>query len=249
MKKITFFQAVLMSIISSTATAGTMGKAAANEYTWFGSLNIGGAWARSGEGQTFYLSPDIIKTYTIDKSTNGFVSGEVSLGLQKQLSSHWIGQLGLAVAQTGNVKLQGHIYDDADSQFDNYTYSYKIWNRRFTINGKLLFEKENYWLIPWVGAGVGVGFNYAHRFGNTPLIFEAVTNPNFGPNTKTAVNYSFSAGFLKAVSDHWNLGLGYEYVNWGKAQLDRAPEQTLNSGLVVNNINTHGVNFNITYLC
>lgn len=248
MKKIILLSSML-GLVSSTAFAGTVGKAISDNYTWLGSFNIGAAWAKSGETQTFYLAPDIIKTYAADKSTNALVSGEVLFGVQKNISRQWIAQLGIAFAQTGNTELQGQIYDDADPEFNNYDYTYKIWNRRITINGKLLLDNENYWLVPWVGAGIGVGFNYAHHFRNTPLLFEAVANPNFLSHTTTALNYSFSAGVLRAINDHWNLGLGYEYVNWGKANLNRAAGQTLNTGLVTRHLSTQGFNFNITYLC
>ena len=44
--------------------------------------------------------------------------------------------------------------------------------------------------MPWVSASLGVGFNRAHDFTNTPLIFEALPNNNFEDHTKTAFTYT-----------------------------------------------------------
>ena len=75
--------------------------------------------------------------------------------------------------------------DDTDPQFDNYSYHYKARNPHVAVKGKLLLDK-GYWVMPWVSASLGVGFNRAHDFTNTPLIFEALSNNNFTSHTKTA---------------------------------------------------------------
>ncbi len=77
------------------------------------------------------------------------------------------GATGIGSRTTGNAKLQGVIWDDADPKFDNYSYLYKVRNTRVALKGKLLLDK-GYWLMPWVSASLGVGFNRAHDFTNTP---------------------------------------------------------------------------------
>ena len=139
------------------------------------------------------------------------------------------------------------IWDDADPQFDNYSYQYKVRNTRVAVKGKLLLDK-GYWLMPWVSASVGVGFNRAHKFTNTPLIFEAVPNANFTAHTKTALTYTLSAGFQKNLNNHWQIGASYEFADWGKNNLNPAAGQTLNIGLKLNHHYTNGVLFNLTYL-
>ncbi|HHX3357169.1 TPA: outer membrane protein, partial [Legionella anisa] len=96
--------------------------------------------------------------------------------------------------------------------------------------------------------GVGVGFNRAHDFTNTPLIFEALPNPDFADHTKTAFTYTLGAGVQKALNDHWQIGAGYEFADWGKSELGRAFGQTMNSGLALNHLYTNGVLFNLTYV-
>ncbi|MDI9826534.1 porin family protein, partial [Legionella pneumophila] len=204
-------------------------------------------WVRGGETQTFFLAPEIEKTYADRKSTNVLASGELFVGIQKTWSSQWLGQLGLAAATTGNAKLQGVIWDDADPEFNNHSYQYKIRNSRIAVKGKLLLDK-GYWLMPWVSASLGVGFNRAHDFTNTPLIFEALPNPNFTNHTKTAFTYTLGAGVQKSISEHWKLGVGYEFADWGKSELGRASGQTLNEGLKLNHLYTNGVVLNLTYV-
>ncbi|HFK5879090.1 TPA: outer membrane protein, partial [Legionella pneumophila] len=148
---------------------------------------------------------------------------------------------------TGNAKLQGVIWDDADPEFNNHSYQYKIRNSRIAVKGKLLLDK-GYWLMPWVSASLGVGFNRAHDFTNTPLIFEALPNPNFTNHTKTAFTYTLGAGVQKSISEHWQLGVGYEFADWGKSELGRASGQTLNEGLKLNHLYTNGVVLNLTYV-
>jgi opacity protein-like surface antigen len=107
---------------------------------------------------------------------------------------------------------------------------------------------KGYWGIPWVSASLGVRFNRAHDFTNTSLIFEALPNNNFTNHTKTAVTYTLGAGVQKSISEHWQLGVGYEFADWGKSELGRAFRQTMNSRLALNHLCTNGVLVNLTYV-
>ncbi|HAT9492356.1 TPA: porin family protein, partial [Legionella pneumophila subsp. pneumophila] len=139
MKYRLFLSIAAAGVLGSTAFAGTMESVIpSKDWTWVGSVSAGPVWARGGETQTFYLAPEIEKTYAARISTNALASGELFLGIQKLLGSQWLGQLGLAAATTGNAKLQGVIWDDADPEFNNHSYQYKIRNSRIAVKGKLL---------------------------------------------------------------------------------------------------------------
>lgn len=248
MKRYTLLFTLSASFLNHTSLAGTLGPVMpSKDWTWVGSVAAGPIWARGGETQTLYLTPEIEKTYAARKSTNAIASGELFVGIQKSLTSQWLGQLGLAAATTGNTKIQGVIWDDADPQFDNYSYQYKVRNTLVALKGKLLFD-NGHWVMPWVSASLGVGFNRAHDFTNTPLIFEALPNNNFTNHTKTAFTYKLGAGVQKSISEHWQLGVGYEFADWGKSELSRSMGQTMNSGLALNHLYTNGVLLNLTYL-
>ena len=49
-----------------------------------------------------------------------------------------------------------------------------------------------------------------------------------------------------ASNQHWQIGVDYEFADWGKSQLGRASEQTLNGGLVLNHLYINGVLFNLS---
>ncbi|AOW59448.1 outer membrane protein [Legionella pneumophila] len=247
MKKSSLVLATAASLLAGPALAGVIGDVAPKDWTWVGTLSAGPVWANAGDTQTFYLAPEIEKTYAAVKENNTFVAGEVFAGIQKTWPSQWLGQLGLALATTGNASLQGVIWDDADPEFNNHSYQYKVRNTRIAAKGKLLLDKS-YWLIPWVSASLGVGFNQAREYSNTPLIFEALPNPNFTNHTKTALTYTLGAGVQKTLSHHWQAGVGYEFADWGRSELGRAFGQTMNSGLALNHLYTNGVLLNLTYI-
>ncbi|MDI9819845.1 MULTISPECIES: outer membrane protein [unclassified Legionella] len=237
----------MASLCVHTAMAGGMGTEAVSKLSWLASISGGPVWERAGKTQTFYLAPEIEKTYYAKKSTSSLAYGELFLGMQKDFYNQLQAQIGLALAATDKAKLSGEIWDDADPQFDNYVYKYKIKHRRVALKGKLLFDR-NYVVIPWVSGSVGVGFNKAYGFDNTPTIFEAVKNANFTNNTKTAFTYTLGAGLQKALTECWQVGIGYEFADWGKSQLGRSAGQTLNQGLSLNHLYTHGVLLNVTYI-
>lgn len=210
-------------------------------------ISLGPTWNQDGETQTFYLSPGVEKTYTAEDSTQALMDGEVFLGLQKSIFQQLQGQLGFALVATGSAKLSGDIWDDANAEFDNYTYQYKVSHTHLALKAKLLVDR-GYWLIPWLSASVGIGFNKATDFSNAPIIFEALPDANFMSHTTTTLTYNVGAGVQAKINKHWQIGAGYEFADWGKSGLGRANGQTMNSGLNLNHLYTNGVLFNLTYL-
>ncbi len=174
------------------------------------------------------------------------LDGEIFLGIQKPLREKLDGQIGLAVATTGNASLSGNIWDDAEPQFNNYTYDYQVRHTHVAIKGKLLSE-GGYIVTPWVSGSLGVGFNQARDFSNTPTISESVVMPNFASNTTTAFTYTLGVGVQRRLNQHWQAGVGYEFADWGMSQLSRASGQTINSGLSLSHLYTNGFLFNLTY--
>lgn len=245
-KQMSILLALSSSVFTVTACAGTMGPVSVpSKNTIVGTLSAGPLWASAGKSQTFYLTPQIQKTYASNSSRNAFPEGELFLGVQKVLSPQFLARLGMAVTTTGNASSSGIIWDDADPQFDNYSYAYKVQNTKIALKGVLLLDK-GYSLMPWISGSIGAGFNYAHSFSNTPLIFEAVPNNNFTNHTNTSFTYSVGAGVQKALNANWQVGVGYEFSDWGKSRLGAAVGQTLNNGISLNHVYTNGLIFNIT---
>ena len=248
MKRACILSMSVVILACTQSIAGTMGPVEApKSRTWVGTISAGPVWESAGQTQTFYLAPNIIKTYAASNATHALADGEIFVGIQKDLPKALLGQLGIAVAVTSDAKLSGSIWDDTDSTFNNYSYSYQTQHTHVALKGKLLADR-GYWLMPWVSASLGVGFNDAYGFQNTPLISQAVTMPNFASNTETSFTYTLGIGLQKVLNSHWQAGVGYEFSDWGQSQLNRASGQTLNSGLSLNHLYTNGVLFNLTYL-
>lgn len=236
------------NFLAASALAGTMGPVTAQPtWTWVGSFSAGPVWESAGNTQAFYLTPDIEKTYVAHKSSHALFDGEVFLGAQKALTQTLQGQLGLAVGFTNNASLGGVIWDDADPLFHNFTYNYKIQHTHVAVKGKLLAD-AGFWLIPWVSGSLGVGFNNAQGFHSAPTLFEGLPTPYFSSHTQATFTYTVGTGVQKALNAHWQVGAGYEFADWGKSSLGRAPEQTQNSGLALSHLYTNGVLFNLTYI-
>lgn len=244
---------ILFAALSATsAFAGTMGVDVC-EWNYVTALSLGAAWPMNTEQNTFFLTPAIQNTYTAGVSKNAVFDGELFLGFQKPLTDMFAlnnamwGQLGLAVAATTPATFDGQIWQDADPIFDNYVYRYKIQHTHLAAKGKLQFD-VGYLVQPWVNASLGVAWNNAYNFITTPVIFPAVAVPNFTRRTTTAFTWTAGAGLQYACNPNWQVGIGYEFADWGRSQFGRAAEQTLNNGLALNNIYTNAVLANLTYL-
>ena len=243
-----FIGALSLSLFTNFTLAGTMGPLTKPaSWNWVGTISAGPVWENEGNSQTFYLAPNILKTYTANQLTNTLFDGELFLGMQKILTQTLDLQLGLAVAGTSNAPLSGMIWDDASPQFNNHTYHYTIQHTQVAVKGKLL-ANAGYWLVPWISGSIGAGFNRASDFTNTPTIFEALPNPNFASHTHTSFAYTLGAGVQKALDYHWQLGVGYEFTDWGKSNLSPAAGQTRNDGLILGHFYTNGLMFSLTYL-
>lgn len=237
---------VLSAAPYSLAFPGTMGEPSLNS-SCFLSLSGGPVWAQGGQTQTFYLTPEIEKSYVAQKNTTALPWGELFLGVQRDIFPQLLSQVGIAFAISDEAKLKGIILDDADPRFDNHIYQYKVDHWHIALKGKV-FADRGYWVLPWISGSIGVGFNQAHSFTNTPRIPQALPNMNFNSHAKTTFTYTVGAGFQKIINSHWQVGIGYEFADWGKSRLNRAPEQTLNQGLKLNHLYSNGFLVNLTYL-
>jgi opacity protein-like surface antigen len=213
--------------------------------SWVLTASLGTGWESAGDTQ-FFLAPDIQKTFAANRSTHSFVNGDLFLGIQHALRQNLQGQIGLEVAHTGDADLTGNVWDDADANFNNYTYKYAVQQTRIALKGQLIGDL-GLPVQPWISAAVGVGFNRSYDFSNSPTIFEAIPMPNFTSHTRTAFTYTVGIGVERELMKHWKVGLGYEFADWGKSQLGRASGQTQNGGLALSHLYTSSVLLGITY--
>lgn len=198
--------------------------------------------------QTIALQSDITKTYVSSDNNTIFGRFEVFLGGQYRLSSSTLLQLGLASTFGQAAKLSGDIWEDANSDFDNYKYHYKVNSITLGIKGRILLQTINGFL-PYLSARASFASNRSYDFSITPKIDQEIAAPAFAANTSKTFSYALGVGFERAYNEHINFGLGYEFSDWGTSQLGLAPGQSLNHGLAINNFYTHSLQFIVTYIC
>jgi opacity protein-like surface antigen len=209
-------------------------------------------WVTGNKSQTIYLQPDVEKTYTVDNNSNSFPSGEIFLGWQKPfvvsaIRQSIIGQLGISVVEAGNAKLSGNIWEDADPDFNNFIYNYRINHTHVALKGRLV-SNSSFVFEPYVSGSIGVGFNRAYNFTSQPVIPEEVAAPPFNSNTTTTFVYTVGIGLQKTITSNLQVALGYEFADWGKTQLSRASNQTLNQGLTLNHLYADQMQLSLFYL-
>ena len=153
----------------------------------------------------------------------------------------------VSVIQSNDASPNFLFMDDADVVFNNYTYNYQVRHTHLAFKGKLLYDHKSM-VMPWISGSLGLGFNQSHAFYNTPIISEAIVMPNFASNTTTAFTYTLGVGAQRYLSQHYQLGIGYEFADWGKSSLSRASGQSLNSGLSLSHLYTNGLLLNFTYV-
>lgn len=214
-------------------------------------LSVGPAWIFGNRTQTIFLEPDVVKTYKAENETHTLVDGEFFLGWQMPVcATSWtqpmFAQFGVAVAGAANARLEGDIWEDADPKFDNYDYRYKVENLRVTLKGRLIGDC-NRGLEPYLSAGAGVAFNRAYDFTIHPKISQEVPAPAFEAKTTTSFTYNVGLGFQTSVAPHLQAAIGYEFADWGKTQLARAPGQTVNQGIRLHHLYANQLLFSMFY--
>ncbi|RAP36408.1 hypothetical protein B1207_09735 [Legionella quinlivanii] len=233
-------------LLASSSFAGTMGAVPAGAYV--ATVSLAAAWVDPGETQTLTLQPDIVKTYSDTTNSKVVPAIELFLGWQHPINDTLRGQIGIAGAATTQVKLEGDVWEDADPAFNNFTYQYKVNHYHLAVKGKLLMDLDE-WVEPYVSASAGIGFNQARDFQIAARIFQEIPAPPFNSETKSSFVYTLGIGLQTALNSNWQVGLGYEFADWGKTELSRASGQTVGNGIETDNFYAHQLQLSLSYIC
>lgn len=245
-----YIKLLSLGLLSLPIFAGTMGKLQPfHSFPLVASFSIGPVWTNPGQQQLSFNDPETEFFYTATRPTNILADGEVFVGLQTDLPHDFFAHIGVEGALTSKAGLSGQIWDDADPEFNNFIYGYHLQHRHVALKAKL-FKDLAYAIYPWISGSIGIGFNRAMNYYLEPILYEAEPRPNFvfSSHTQTSFTYTAGAGLQKILTEHWQVGLGYEFADWGKNHLGRNQEQTDGTGLSVNHVYTNGILFNITYI-
>lgn len=215
--------------------------------TYLLTLSAGPAWAKNGGNQVFYFSTDVEKLFTLAKKTQTLASGELFLGLQRPLGSRFSGQLGFALSGISTTEFSGDVWEDASPLFNNYTYSYKVAHRRLALKAKFAAD---FGLVvqPYFGGSIGVGLNKTYDYAIAAKTPEEVPPAPFASQRNNALSYSLVAGLQKSITRHWQVGLGYEFDDWGRSALGPSPDQTLGDRLHLGRFYSHQLQGSLSFL-
>lgn len=210
-------------------------------------LSAGPVFTQPGKTQTLFIQSDLVKSYQPQLQTETLGNGEIYVGKQRAWHANDQVRVGLAIAATSRATLMGTIWDDADPNFDNFTYRGEVEQLRVMAEGKWLYDWRDT-LLPYLSGGIGVGFNRSYDFTNTPKLVEQVAPPAFTNTTHTAFTYTLGVGLEKKLDKRCTVGIGYQFADWGKSYFGTASGQTIGTGPVLNHLYTSELQFSFNML-
>lgn len=214
---------------------------------WSSIITLSGGPAWSAPNQQVYLYPTIpvqqIDFYVPNSSKRILATGELFFGLQHLAFPGATGELGIGIAGASNANVTGSVYVNGVPNMG--TYRYRIDHGRAELKGKLIANP--YWLQPYISASVGAGYNNSHDFRATsvlPLVYPA---PWFATRTNIAFAYTLGVGVQAMLNQNWQVGIGYEFADWGKSSLGLDLSSNI-IGPSMDHMYTSELLFSISYL-
>lgn len=213
-------------------------------------LSLGPAWYSMGEVPVTNNPPLYQNIYFPEKVSGTVGSGEIFFGLARPLNYQISGQLGLAVGYSGDATQKGQLYIyQPVSDFGKYFY--KVSNTRISLKGKMLAAWP-YVIKPYISGSTGVGFNRSFNYGYTtpPFAMPYSNRPYYANNTVVAFSWTAGIGIQGNLNDHWQVGVGYEFADWGKNNFKQLLVKNPNEyyiGLHSNSLYTNSVQFSLSY--
>ncbi|WP_298624939.1 outer membrane beta-barrel protein [uncultured Legionella sp.] len=208
-------------------------------------LSGGPAWASPGQNQYLYPQPlPQFNHYSYHSQTTTLGSGELFFGLQRMIQPNILGELGLGVAGAGEAKVSGVV--NVNGIPDVHSFDYKVSHARVEMKGKLIgvsFQPVQ----PYLSGSFGAGFNSSHSYNTLSRLPYVYPSPWFADNTTVAFSYTLGAGLQMMLAPHWQIGVGYEWADWGKSYLGE-DGSTITKGPRLTHLYTNELLFSLSYL-
>lgn len=180
-------------------------------------LSGGPAWSSPGQSQYRYPLLPFPQTtyYTPISDSPTMTAGEIFFGLQRIIFPGITGELGIGLAGSRYARLLGVVAVNGVPNVS--TYEYQVVHGRAEFKGKLIANA--YRIQPYASGSLGAGWNNSHDYRATtidPVNFPA---PWFASQTTISFAYTLGLGIQTLITPHWQVGVGYEFADWGKARL------------------------------
>lgn len=238
----------ISSFLGGNVLAGEMGVYEPNlslDWTAIISLSGGPAWTSPGREQNFYSSLTSINEHFIaDKKSSTLGTGEIYFGLQHSISSTLAGQFGVGFAAASAIPLSGMV--DFNGVANVTTYRYKVSPVRAEFKGKLI--ATNYRMLqPYLSASLGVGFNHSYQYFPTSINSTLYPPSFFTDQSNVTFAYTVGAGIQKMITPNWQVGVGYEFADWGESSL-AGDGKFFRNGPSLPHLYTNELLFSLSYL-
>lgn len=210
-------------------------------------VSIGADFIRMNGNQSLMLLEPYRDYYT---GNNAFKpSGSVGLGLsfERTLYAELSWQLGLIGYYNSPVQAQGHRWELGLSDFDNFSYRYKVQSSRITAMGKLLSNYHSRCHL-YLSGEVGGSFNHAYGYRETPLIVQVIPMEPFTSRTRTNLSWGVGLGIDVDINADLRLGVGYQFASLGSVSLGLSPAQETSQTLSINPLYDNQIRAQLTAL-
>ena len=162
-----------------------------------------------------YASPYNKDSYSTQADTAALIAAEV--GYRWQRHEQWLPYYSLSLYYNHlfatNIGDQITQYSLPD--FTNYNYNWNVSSDVLLPSLKLNLFQYNQ-LMPYINGGVGIAFNHASNYSETPLTgITARISPAFTNNTSTEFAYKLGAGVDWSINSQWMLSAGYAFEALG----------------------------------
>ncbi|HBC0467109.1 TPA: hypothetical protein RJX14_003087 [Legionella pneumophila] len=228
--------------------AGAMGPVTApNSWSSFITVSAAPGFVEQGNAQILTLLPPFQNYYTLNSDWRSFMDLGVFLGLESLVLKCSRAQIGLSGYLATSSKVNGHVWQFASPEFDNFSYSYRISHKRIMASTKLYLTQYNS-LLPYFSGEIGVAFNRSYSYQEIPLIPEVVSMVPFNSHSVTSFAWSIGLGVDYPINQKVRIGTGYLFSNLGKSSLGTTPAQVTEENLQISHRYANQVRFQLTYL-
>lgn len=174
-----------------------------------------------------------------------------SLAYRMQRDSDWLSaySLGLQYQHNFSANVGNKVLQYSDPLFYNYNSTWDIASDIFLVVAKLnVFEYGIF--SPYVHAGVGLSFNNAGNYNESPTtgVTAVRVNPGFSSYTKTNFAYSLGAGVDFQVTQKIIVSAQYQYQNLGNVKSGNGNAAWSTQSLDLGTYSTNAVVFCVSYL-
>ncbi len=240
--------ATLSSLILNTSFAESlMPMLETNNCSPFVTLSLGPALTL-GSTKKFsvaFLSDSLTYNYSRKKAVFG--SGDLYLGWQGPINMNVLGQVGLSIAGSPNVPIQGKIWQGYVSNPTYYRYSYDVAHQHAALKFKFMTD-TNRNIQPYISGALGIGSNQSSHLKIRPQLTEDSQPVNLTSETTHQFVYTLGFGIQTAYSTNWHFGWGYEFADWGSLKFSTQHSQNFNSRVNSSNLYVNQLLFSLTYV-